>query len=80
MIRAVLIVSISTLLAACGGSGSSDPYSPKSNEDPPLLDVSPSGASSVNYNLWDQIDALPSEALSDAELEGLAFDSEIRSR
>ena len=38
-----------------------------------MLDVTPSGSSSVNYNLWDLIDTLPYEDLSDAELAAVVF-------
>ena len=67
--KAILLAGLWTLLAACSGSGSSsDPF-----QDPLLLDVSPSGSTSVNFNLWDLIDTLPSENLSDAELAALIF-------
>ena len=56
------------MLAACSGSDSSPEY-----EEPPLLDVSPSGSSSANHNLWDLIDSLPYEDLSDAELAAVVF-------
>ena len=67
---AFLSVGIATLLAACGGSSSSSVPAPA---DPLLLDVSTSGATSVNPNLWDLINTLPFEPLSDTELAALAF-------
>ena len=67
--KAILLAIFSILLAACGGSDSSA----VPPEDALLLDVSPSGSSNVNYNLWDLIDTLPYEELSDAELAALVF-------
>ena len=67
-LRVILLVGLSTLLAACSESGSS----PIPDEDS-LLNVSGSGSSSANYNLWDHIDTLPYEELSDAELAGIVF-------
>ena len=67
--RAILPLGLALLLAACGGSNSS----PVTPEDPLLLDVSASGTSSANYNLWDLIDTLPYEVLSDAEIAALVF-------
>lgn len=69
ILKATLLVVLSTLLAACGGSNSS----PIPDEDSSLLNVSESGSSSVNYNLWDVIDTLPYEDLSDAELAAIVF-------
>ena len=68
--KAFLLIGIATLLGACGGSGSSGA---PAAADPLLLDVSASGTTSVNPNLWDFINTLPFEALSDAELAALAF-------
>jgi len=68
--KALLLVGVATLFGACDGSGSSDgPVA----ADPLLLDVSQSGTTSVNPNLWDLINTLPFEALSDTELAALAF-------
>lgn len=58
------------LLAACGGSGDAVVIE---TDDAALLIVSSSGASSANYNLWDLIDTLPYEHLTDAELEALSL-------
>ena len=66
---ALLIIGLSTLLAACGGSSSS----PTPDKDQLLLNVSGSGSSGANYNLWDLIDTLPYEELSDAEFAGIVF-------
>ncbi len=68
--EAFLLVGIATLLAACGGTGSSGM---PAAADPLLLDVSASGTTSVNPNLWDLVNTLPVEALSDTELAALAF-------
>lgn len=67
--KTILLVGVLTLLVACDGSNSSG----VADEDPLLLDVTPSGSSSVNLNLWDLIDTLPYEELSDAELAALVF-------
>ena len=67
--KAILLAGLWALLGACSGSGSSsDPF-----EEQLLLDVSPSGSTSVNHSLWDLIDTLPSENLSDAELAAIIF-------
>ena len=67
-LNAILLAGISTLLVASCGSNSS-PVVEESN----LLDVSPTGSSSANLNLWNLIDTLPYEALSDDELAALDF-------
>lgn len=64
------LLAVTMLLTACGGSG--NPATVK-NVDPLLLSSSPSGASNANSNLWDLIDQLPYEDLSDAEKAALAF-------
>ena len=65
-LKAVLLIGLSTVLVACNESGSS----PAVDEDS-LPNVT--GSSSANYNLWDHIDTLPYEELSDAELAGIVF-------
>jgi hypothetical protein len=66
---AAVLLSLTLFLSACGGSGSSAvPY-----DDSLLLNVTPAGSSSINYNLWDLIDTLPYEPLSAAEQAALAF-------
>ncbi len=64
-LRAIFLFGSAMLLSACGGSGSSSDVTTAA----PLVDVAPSGASSINYNLWDLIDTLPYEFLDAAELD-----------
>ena len=70
--KTFLLIGIATMLTACGGSGSSGT---PAVADPLLLDVSTTGSTSVNPNLWDLANSLPFKALSDAELAALAFSS-----
>ena len=69
-LRSILMAAVVLLLAACGGS--SDGVISETNPAGPL-DVSSSGASSANYNLWDLVDTLPYEELNDAELGALTL-------
>ena len=65
-----LLLSIAMLFTACGGSGSSvDPTAVV----PPAQVTPPTGTGNDIQNLWDQIDALPVEPLSDGELAALSF-------
>ena len=68
-LRTIFLFGSAMLLSACGGSGSSSDVTTAA----PLVDVAPSGASSINYNLWDLIDILPYEFLDVAELDALGF-------
>ena len=69
-LRTILLAAIVLLLSACGGSGDTEiPLT----DDAGLLNVSSSGTTGVNYNLWDLIDTLPYEFLSDAEIEALTL-------
>jgi hypothetical protein len=67
-LRLASLLGVLTLLAACGGSGSSAVVADES-----LLNVSSTGASSVNYNLWYLIDTLPYEPLNTVELDAVTF-------
>jgi hypothetical protein len=69
-LRNIFLAAVVLLLSACGGSD--DAEVPQTG-DAALLNVSSSGTTSVNYNLWDLIDTLPYEFLSDAELEALSL-------
>ena len=69
-LRTIFLTGLVLLLAACGGSGDAVVIK---TDDAALLVVSSSGASSANYNLWDLIDTLPYEHLTDAELEALSL-------
>ena len=71
-LKTLFLISVTILLAACGGSGGSADLT-TANIDPPLLDVDSSGASKVNDNLLDLINTLPVEQLNDAEIEALSF-------
>lgn len=69
-LRVVFLTSFVLFLTACSGSGDAVVIAEADDE---LLDISSSGASSANYNLWDLIDTLPYEHLNDAELEALSY-------
>lgn len=69
-LRTIFLTGLVLLLAACGGSGDAVVIK---TDDAALLVVSSSGASSANYDLWDLIDTLPYEHLTDAELEALSL-------
>ena len=68
--RPTFLLGIAIFITACGGSGSS---AEPTAADPLLLDVSASGTTSINPNLWDLSNTLAFEALSDTELAALAF-------
>ena len=72
--RAITLLGIAMMFTACGGSGgSADPTTVL----PPAQDIPLSGSGNGNGNgnqtLWDQIDALPIEPLSDEELAAITF-------
>ena len=69
-LKGVFLAGVILLLAACGSSGDGGS---NANNSSALLHVTPSGSSSTDTDLWYQIDNLPYEFLSDAELEALAF-------
>jgi hypothetical protein len=69
-LRAISLLSIAMLFAACGGSGSSVG---SGAVVPPTPGAPQAGLSNVNQVLWDQVDALPIEPLSDGELAALTF-------
>lgn len=70
--RVLLLFGITLLMTGCGGSGDSLDIDNAKVELAPI-DVSATGASSTNYNLWDLVDTLPYEHLSDAEFAALDF-------
>lgn len=67
---ATVLLGASTLFAGCNGSGSAPTLK---SIDPPLSNASTSGVSNANSNLWNLIDMLPHEDLSDAELAALSL-------
>ena len=69
-LRSIFLAAIVLLLSACGGSG--DAEVPQTG-NAALLNIPSSGTTSINYNLWDLLDTLPYEFLSDAELEALTL-------
>lgn len=66
---AILLVSLSILLAACGGQSSSS----VANGDPLPISATALDSSGANSSLWDLVDTLPYEQPDDAELAALAF-------
>jgi len=66
----VFLLGIALLFTACDGSGSS---AVPAAVVPPTQVAPPPGTSNDIQNLWDQIDALPVEPLSDGELAALSF-------
>jgi hypothetical protein len=68
-LMAILLIGLSILLAACGGQNSSG----ITIDDPLPLSGTSSGSGNTNYELWDRIDTLPYEQLSDAEFAAIAF-------
>ena len=69
-LRATLLLSIAMLFAACGGSGGSLDSAAVA---PAIPDAPAAGPGNTSQSLWEQIDALPIEPLSDGELEALIF-------
>lgn len=65
---AMFLLSFAVLFAACGGSESS-PVVAGINLPPPGV----ASAANGNSSLWEQIDTLPREDLSDAELAALSY-------
>ena len=61
------LVGAAVFLSACGGSGSS----PALDEEPPLLDVTPSGSNRASQSLRDLVFSLPYEDLSAVELAAI---------
>ena len=64
------LLSIAMLFTACDGSGSSVD---STAIVPPAQVTPPTGTGNDIQSLWDQIDALPVEPLSDGELAALSF-------
>ena len=69
-LRATILLSIAMLFTACGGSGSSVDGTA---DFPTPQDTPSSGTNNGNQNLLNQVDVLPFEPLSDAELAALSF-------
>ena len=71
ILKATFLLSITILFSACGGSGGS--VDSTAVVPAPAQGTPPSGAGNDNQNLWDQIDALPVEPLSDNESAAIIF-------
>jgi hypothetical protein len=69
-LKATFLISVVMLFTACGGSdGSVNPTASK----PATQGNPPTGISNGNQTLWEQIDALPIEPLSDVEMAAIIF-------
>lgn len=69
-LRATSLLSIAMLFTACGESGSAPDSAPVV---PPTQGASAAGPGNESQKLWDQVDELPIEPLSDGELAALSF-------